>query len=212
MSLNYSRQGKPRRLWRLAVATQPTIAGHQSAPCPEGTRIYQKPTASCEAAQLWDKHHLPLSWFRKAGSTIILNIIRDASVPLRGIRSSYSICLRSWVRGYGGTPEPPRFVTAACGTHPTSRNSLSLFFLRYVMNTCSSCLHVKNTCSSCLHVKNTRLPVRHANIVQAVKICYKIKIDYRIPVCCFYGILLCKQHPNLTIAPLLHYNSATIRM
>ena len=26
MSLNYSRQGKPRRLWRLAVATQPTIA------------------------------------------------------------------------------------------------------------------------------------------------------------------------------------------
>ena len=55
MSLNYSRQGKPRRLWRLAVATQPTIAGHQSAPCPEGTRIYQKPTASCEGAQLWDE-------------------------------------------------------------------------------------------------------------------------------------------------------------
>ena len=26
MSLNYSRQGKHRRLWRLAVATQPTIA------------------------------------------------------------------------------------------------------------------------------------------------------------------------------------------
>ena len=26
MSLNYSRQSKPRRLWRLAVATQPTIA------------------------------------------------------------------------------------------------------------------------------------------------------------------------------------------
>ena len=26
MSLNYSRQGKPRRLWRLAVATQSTIA------------------------------------------------------------------------------------------------------------------------------------------------------------------------------------------
>ena len=84
MSLNYSRQGKHRRLWRLAVATQPTIAGHQSAPCPEGTRIYQKPTASSEGAQLWDRYPLTLSWFRKAGQTIILNIIGDASVPLRG--------------------------------------------------------------------------------------------------------------------------------
>ena len=78
-------RGKPRRLWRLAVAPQPPIAERQSAPCPEGTRIHQKPTASSEGAQLWDKHHLTLSWFRKAGPTIILlNIIRDASVPLRG--------------------------------------------------------------------------------------------------------------------------------
>ena len=76
-------QGKPRRLWRLAVATQPPIAEHQSAPCPEGTRIYQKPTASSEGAQLWD-NLLTIPWFRKAGPTIILNIIRDASVPLRG--------------------------------------------------------------------------------------------------------------------------------
>ena len=30
-------------------------------------------------------------------------------------------------------------------------------------------------------------------------------------ICCFYGVLLCKQHPRLTIAPLLHSNSATIR-
>ena len=37
-----------------------------AAPCPEGTRIYQKPTASSEGAQLWDKHHLTLSWFRFA--------------------------------------------------------------------------------------------------------------------------------------------------
>ena len=53
-------------------------------PCPEGTRIHQKPTASSEGAQLWDKHHLTLSWFREAGPTIILNIIVDVSVPLRG--------------------------------------------------------------------------------------------------------------------------------
>ena len=53
-----------------------------SAPCPEGTRIHQKPTASSEGAQLWDT--LTLSWFRKAGPTTILNIIGDASVHLRG--------------------------------------------------------------------------------------------------------------------------------
>ena len=33
--------------------------------------------------------------------------------------------------------------------------------------------------------------VRHANIVQRVKIRYKIKIDFRVLVCCFYGVLLC---------------------
>ena len=54
--------------------------------------------------------------------------------------------------------------------------------------------------------------IRHANIVQRVKTCYKIKIDSRVPVCCFFGVLLCKQHPRITIAPLLHYNSATIRL
>ena len=63
--------------------------------------------------------------------------------------------------------------------------------------------------SSCL---KKRLLVRHANIVQRVKSCYKIKIDSRVPDCCFYGVLLCKQHPNLTIVPLLHCNSATIRV
>ena len=54
--------------------------------------------------------------------------------------------------------------------------------------------------------------VRHANIVQRVKTCYKIKIDYRVLVCCFYGVLLRKQHPRLTVKPLLHSDSATIRV
>ena len=54
--------------------------------------------------------------------------------------------------------------------------------------------------------------VRHANIVQRVKICYKIKINYRESKSCFYGILLSKQHQCLTIVPLLQYNSATIRV
>ena len=54
--------------------------------------------------------------------------------------------------------------------------------------------------------------VHHANIVQMVKMCYKIKINSRESKSCFYGVLLCKQHPSLTIAPLLHYNSATIRV
>ena len=51
----------------------------------------------------------------------------------------------------------------------------------------------------------------HANIVQVVKTCYKIKINYRESKSCFYGVLLCKQHPRITIETLLQSNSATIR-
>ena len=74
--------------------------------------------------------------------------------------------------------------------------------------------HMPSCLKTCLHVflSKKRLLVRHANIVQRVKSCYKIIIDSRVPDCCFYGVLLCKQHPSLTIAPLLHYNSATIRV
>ena len=54
--------------------------------------------------------------------------------------------------------------------------------------------------------------VHHANIVQRVKICYKIKIDFRVLVCCFYDVLLCILHPSITITPLLSCNSATIRV
>ena len=54
--------------------------------------------------------------------------------------------------------------------------------------------------------------IHHANIVKTVKTCYKIKIDFRVLVCCFYGILLRKQHQQLTIEPLLHSDSATIRV
>ena len=58
----FSEQDKHRRLWRPAVAPHPrmqaneVIAEHQSAPCPDGTRIHQKPTASSEGAQLWDNN------------------------------------------------------------------------------------------------------------------------------------------------------------
>ena len=52
----------------------------------------------------------------------------------------------------------------------------------------------------------------HANIVQGVKTCYKIQINYRESKSCFYGVLLHKQHPRHTIAPLLHSDSATIRV
>ena len=54
--------------------------------------------------------------------------------------------------------------------------------------------------------------VHHANIVQMVKMCYKIKINYRESKSRFYGVLLGKQHQCLTIVPLLQYNSATIRV
>ena len=36
--------------------------------------------------------------------------------------------------------------------------------------------------------------VRHANIVQRVKTCYKIKIDYRESKSCFYGFLQHQSH------------------
>ena len=52
----------------------------------------------------------------------------------------------------------------------------------------------------------------NANIVQTVKFCYKIKIDSRVQICRFYGVMMCKQHQCLTIVPLLSYNSATIRL
>ena len=57
-----------------------------------------------------------------------------------------------------------------------------------------------------------RLHIHHAHIVQRIKTCYKIKIDYRVLGCCFYGVLLCKQHPHLTIKPLLQPDSATIKV
>ena len=43
------------------ISLHPPIANAQSAPCPEGTRIHQKPTASSEGAQLWDKQSSPPS-------------------------------------------------------------------------------------------------------------------------------------------------------
>ena len=61
------------------------------------------------------------------------------------------------------------------------------------------------------HHNYLREHFHHANIVKIVKTCYKIKIDYRVLVCCFYGVLLRKQHQHLTIKPLLHSDSATIR-
>ena len=58
----------------------------------------------------------------------------------------------------------------------------------------------------------TESAVRHANIVQRVKTCYKIKINSGESKSCFYGVLLSKQNQCLTIVPLLQSNSATIRV
>ena len=46
-----------RKLMCYLTAKQEFSLG--AAPCPDGTRIYQKPTASSEGAQLWDKHSSP---------------------------------------------------------------------------------------------------------------------------------------------------------
>ena len=84
------------------------------------------------------------------------------------------------------------------------------------MSTCQKNMFFMSTCqknmTSCLLVKKTWLHVNHANIVQTVKNCYKIKIYSRESKSRFYGVLLIKQHQCLTIVPLLQYNSATIRV
>ena len=36
-----------------------------------------------------------------------------------------------------------------------------------------------------------------------VKTCYKIKINYRESKSCIYGVLMCKQHPSLTIVTFI---------
>ena len=76
----------------------------------------------------------------------------------------------------------------------------------------ASCLLVKKTWLHVFMSKKTWLHVHHANIVQTVKNCYKIKINYRESKSRFYGVLLSKQHQCLTIVPLLQYNSGTIRV
>ena len=54
--------------------------------------------------------------------------------------------------------------------------------------------------------------VRHANIVQMVKSCYKIKIDFRDFASRFLCFLLHLWRPDLSIQPLLHSNSNAIRV
>ena len=51
---------------------------------------------------------------------------------------------------------------------------------------------------TCLYVflSKKRLLVRHANIVQRVKSCYKIKINYRESKSCFYVFFQHKSHPQ----------------
>ena len=56
----------------------------------------------------------------------------------------------------------------------------------------------------------TATAVHHANIVQVVKSCYKIKINSRESKSRFYGVLLSKQHQCLTIVPLLDCKSGAI--
>ena len=77
------------------------------------------------------------------------------------------------------------------------------------------CSRLDITCQ-CILVKKC-LYVRHANIVQEVKTCYKIKISYRESKSCFYVFSASKpplptiKDPHIAlIAPLLQSKSVTI--
>ena len=72
-----------RRLWRLAVATQPTIAEQPVSAVSRGDTYLSETHCKLRRSAAVG-YHLTLSWFRKAGPTIILNIIVDASVHLLG--------------------------------------------------------------------------------------------------------------------------------
>ena len=78
-----SRQDKHRRLWRLAVAPQPTIAEQPVSAVSRGDTYLSETHCKLRRSAAVG-YHLTLSWFRKAGPTIILNIIVDASVHLLG--------------------------------------------------------------------------------------------------------------------------------
>ncbi len=68
------------------------------------------------------------------------------------------------------------------------------FVIMYLFNAkplfqCEAC------CLYCLYCRFNHLSCR-ANIVQRVKSCYKIKINYRESKSCFYGFLQHKSHPQ----------------
>ena len=69
-----------------------------------------------------------------------------------------------------------------------NRDNRDNFVTMYLFQ-CEAC------CLYCLYCRFNHLSC-HANIVQRVKTCYKIKIDYRVWNCCFCGVLLCKQHQS----------------
>ena len=71
-------------------------------------------------------------------------------------------------------------------------------------------------CLYCLYCRFNHLSC-HANIVQRVKSCYKIKINYRESKSCFYGFSQHKSHPcqpsktqNALTAPLLQSKSCAV--
>ena len=146
-----------------------------------------KPTASCEAAQLWVRAILPPHIVPRRGTDaspmMLRKIVGPASRNQERVRGSLLVPqLRSF-----GACSGFQIDTCPIGTRRSSYCHTVTEYCRFNHLSC------------------------HANIVQRVKSCYKIKIDSRESKSCFYGVLLCKQHPRHTIEPLLHCESATIR-
>ena len=132
-----------RRLWRLAVATQPTIAEQpvsavsrgdtylsethcklrrsaavgQASPHPllvpqSGTDYNPQHHSGCVSPPSGnDRGGVSYCTHSCAASQLAVGFM--IQVPLRGTRSSYSICFLSWVRGYGETPQPPMLAFSA---------------------------------------------------------------------------------------------------
>ena len=164
-----------------------------------------KPTASCEAAQLWVNMPIP-KWVPRRGTYTSRLIFRMIVGPALRNQKRERWCLSHscapselavgfwWIRvpsGHGAD-----WCSAMGGCEATARRHSLLSLSAY-------------------RLKNM-LVMSHANITQMVKTCYKIKIGFRDFACPFCGVLqrcdtLIYQYSHFCtpIVPLLECKSGS---
>ena len=170
---------------------------------PRNGTYHQKPTASCEAAQLWVRTTTPTTIVPRSGtdiSTMILRTIHRSRFAEP--RECEEVCLPTaallrilqWVSDRYVSPldtaplilsysnrgrQPPK--------HRTTKEPQAAGQTQEAMASRRS--HAPTNIQALAESS-------HANIVQRVKSCYKIKINSRESKSCFYGFFQHKSHPR----------------